>query len=478
MAKRILSVSFLEDNLQFIEVEKKGSDFLPHPLPAEASRESLRAACNKADEIYINTGFSSTVYTWSLFPKTAKRYLNTLVGQHARDKMYINEPLRIEFKTVDTQMEQWQVAYIGIIEDTFLSVWKEFEGFHKKIKYITSLPFVLASTIARIDQPDKNFIIIWVGVDSTIILISSPQGIVKVARTMPAGLLRADDNLDSEVLNRFSQNITKEISRTLTFFKQEFRTSSPDILYFIGNARLEDILHDAPFPGMNFDIHFNLAEAPVQGMTESQINETLNLTGNLFLSGDFNFVPHVEIFTRKTNLAFKFIFVIIGAMILWAGLEAFQINPIKSERLDKFNERFSYLKQVQAKVKTLREDVNNLKAFEGWKQFYESTYKNQPEWNLILSEIALLVSSEIVIEKFQILPDRGQAWNGYITGKIRAANWQNGLSHLRKFGGKIEASALFKVTDMQYTPNMPEKIAEKSKKFNFQISLTVVPQET
>ena len=54
MAKKILSVSLIDDAFHYLEIEKQPAGFFVHPPPLFVTQETLRAACQKADEIYLN----------------------------------------------------------------------------------------------------------------------------------------------------------------------------------------------------------------------------------------------------------------------------------------------------------------------------------------------------------------------------------------------------------------------------------------
>ena len=480
--KRLISVSLVNGNFQYLEVEKQPAGFFPQSPPTIVTQEALMSACQKADEIYINSLFPTALYEWELFPRVPRRYLNTLVNKDAQEKLGIPSPVQVQFKTVqevvDAGVTKWQVAYIAVEEENIYHIWKTFKSFAKKIRFISPLPIALASMIAQIDHPSENFLIVWVGEDSSVVTISNPEGLVKVARNVPIGLSRKKLPDSPEHIQQFSRDFSREISMTLTFFKQQFRETVPKALYFIGNNFLPDIYQKYPFAGMEFDTHFRLATSPVQGMVESEVNDNLHLIGNLFLPDAFNFLPSEEIIARRTNLAFRVAYALLAGIIVIAGLWGFRLTALKSDRIEEYNRRFSHLQNLQKEVKILREDVGRLKPFEGWKVFYENTFKNQPRWNMLLSELGLLLPPNILIEGFQVLPEKaaqGYVWNSQISGKIKAKNWQEGLNLLRQFGGALQSSPFFEVTNITYAP---EKMETEAKTFDFQIALRIIAEES
>lgn len=203
----------------------------------------------------------------------------------------------------------------------------------------------------------------------------------------------------------------------------------------------------------------------------------MNLLGNLYLANEFNFLPRKETTARKTAMAFKIAYALLVFITIAGAVRGLQLTGQKSEMLTAFDNKFLQLQNLQKQVEILRDDVNRLRPFEGWKLFYENTFKNQPSWNLFISELALLMSSNIVINNLNVRPEpgpNGQLWNGIMSGTIRAKDWRDGLNLLREFGGKLQRSAFFEVTNVQYAP---ETMASVTKDFDFQIALKLLPKE-
>lgn len=481
MAKKILSISLINGSFQYLEVQKQPAGFFPSSPPPVLSEEALMSACRKADEIYINGFFATAIYEWGLFPKVAKRYLKNLVDQDARGKLGIAAPIQVQHTTVkeviDAGIAKWQVAYAAVEDEDITSVWNRFRDFAKKIKRISPLPIALASTIAQIDSPAGNFFIIWIGENTSVVSVSNAQGLVKVARNVPLGLSRKDPPVDPEFLKRFSQSLSREISMTSTFFKQQFREAVPGSLYFVGNNHLQDIFQQYPLSGVTFETRYGLASSPVQGMSEKEVNENIHLIGNLYLPDAFNFLPREEFAARKTNVGFKIAYAALIIILVLTGLWTLGLLAAQTEKKTEFNSKFSYLQNLQKQVTVLREDVGRLEPFEGWKQLYEDTFKNQPGWNMVLSELALLVPSHLVIENFEVIPEKSgprTLWSSQISGKIKADNWQEGLNRLRQFGGTLQSSPFFEVTDLKYAP---EEMQTEAKTFDFQVLFTIVSEE-
>lgn len=481
MAKRILCVSLAEDSIQYLEVEKQPGGFFPLSPPAIITDDTLKSACRKADEIHINTLFPATLYERGVFPKVAKRYVAGLVEQDAKGKPGVSPPFSVRHKIVGEVIESGvakrQVAYIVVEESSVASVWSKFKGFAKKVKSIAPLPVVLASAISRIDTPAENFVIIWAGKSSSIIAISDPEGTVRIARSIPLGLPEKDLPDNPDYPSQFSRELDKEVAMTLTFYKQQFRESVPGVIYIIGNSRLEGIFQEHPLSSAEFETHFGFARSPVSGMTENETNENINLIGSLFPSDAFNFIPGGELAARKIRTGFTAAYAALAVIIVLAGFWCLHLNSKLSDKIETYDNKLARFQDVAQQVEVLRGDVERLKPFEGWKLFYESTFKNQPGWNMFLSELGLIVPADIVIENFQVVPEKGApgfVWSSRMAGKVRAENWQKGLDILRRFGGKLQASPFFEVTNIQYAP---EKVDSRSKIFDFKVALKLLHEE-
>jgi len=481
LAKKIVSVSLLDNTFQYLEAEKQPGGFFPYTPSSVITQESLMTACRKADQIYINGLFPTALYEWELFPKVAKRYLNTLVTKDAEGKLGLPSSCQVQYKTIqevtDVGVAKWQIAYIALDEAITANIWDTFKAVRKKIKIIAPLPVALSAMIARTDQPQEDFLTVWVSETSSIISITTPDGLVKVARNIPLGLPKKDLPDNPDLFKQFSSDLSKEISMTLTFFKQQFRETVPETLYLVGNPHLQRIFENQPLSGLSFDIHYTLSKSPVEGISEDQVNELIHLIGNFYLPEDFNFLPREEIISRKTGVAFKTAYAALALLIIAGGFWGLQLIHQKSKQMNEFNNKFSQIQTLQKEVKILRQDVSRLKPFEGWKQLYQDTFQNQPRWNMLLSELGLLTPSNIVIENYQIVPGKGSEgtiWNSQMSGKIKAKNWQEGLNLLRQFGGTLQASPFFDVTDIQYAP---KEMKQATKTFDFQIALMLSPEE-
>lgn len=479
MAKRILSISLMDDSFQYLEAERQPAGYFPRLPPTAITNEALMSACRKADEIYINGLFPTAIYERELFPKVARRYLQNLVIQDARQKHGAPTPLQVRLKTVGETLEagagKWEVAYIAVEEDYLDSIWNTFKDFTRKIKFLTPLPVALASMIGRIDHPSDNFVVVCVDERSSVIAISGAGGVVKVARSVPIGLPKKG-TADAESLKFFAQDLAKELSMTATFFKQQFREPVPKTLYLLGNNSLPQAAETLGTLGSTFDIRYRLTASPVQGMSDSQANELFHLVANFYLPEDFNFIPGEELVTRRTDVAFRAATAALLALILLGGLWAVSLVAARAQKIGEHNGKLSDVKRLQQQVQVLRGNVNQLRPFEGWKELYEGTFKDQPRWDMFLSELAMLIPPSVVIEHLQVAPEKGPQglrWNSRMIGKVQAKDWQEGLRMIREFGATVHASPLFDVNDVDYAP---EEMQAEAKTFGFEISFRIVPE--
>ena len=480
MAKKILSVSYLDGTYQFMEVDKQAGGFFPKPVTSSTTVEALVTACRKADEIHISAELSTAVYEWESFPKVAKRFFSNLVQQHAVENIGVAVPLQVQFKHLgdvdEAGASKSRIMYIAVQEADLRPLWTTFNKFIKKVKVIAPLPVAMASVVAQTDKPAEDFIVVWTGEKSSVIAISSPEGMVKMARSVPIGLSREAVS-DPEDLGVLSENIGKELFMTTTFFKQEFRSAVPGLIYFLGNNQLERAFMEHPVPGAPADVRFSLSSSPVQGISNDQLNEQIHLIGNLFLPPEFSFIPPETVVARKGDVVFK---IAVGLLILGvvaSGFWAFALSGVKHNAQAEYDRQTLELKKNQHQVKLLRNDVERLKPIAGWKEFYENTFQKRPAWNMVFSELGLLLPENILIEDLKLESSRkakaGPSLVTKIKGKIKADNWEQGLEMLREFGASLQASPLFDIANINYSP---QDLQKTTKVFDFQIEINLIPR--
>ena len=483
MGKRVLCVTYFQESYYFLEVDKQSGGFFPQPLSSTTSLEALNAACRKADEIYISGEMQSALYEWEIFPRVAKRYQASLIGQDAKDKAGTGSPMQVRWKVLGDLVEggakKSRVAYIAVQNEDLDPIWNTFGKYIKKVKSIAPIPVALAAMVSRIDQPKDNFIIVWVGETSSVLTISSPEGVVKMARTIPVGLSRDEASLDAMERGAFTEGLGKELFMTSTFFKQEFREAVPSTLYILGNNSLSGVLEDTPLPGAPEDVRFSMSEAPVNGLQASQINQQIHLIGNLYLPNDYVFLPEDAAAVPAADIFYKISMVALLVFIVGAGFWGVQMYAAGKSREARIQKLASDIQTIQNEILVTREEVNKLKPFEGWKTFYEETFTQRPAWNMVLSELGLVVPEQVVIEDFAVASvDRKKMTKSGprladLTGKIRAESWEEALAIFRSLGEKLEASPLFEVAAVQYSPKALE---EPRKVFDFRITIKLLPR--
>jgi len=485
LAKRILSVTYIDGAYHYLEVDRQAGGLFPRtssPQIAE-TEEALIAVCQKAEEIYLCGEFPTALYQWEALPRVAKRYLPNLVRQAAREKAEASASLQVRFETLGDVVEsggpRTRVAYIAVHDEDLTPILSAMERVMKKVKAISPLPVSLAAAVVEADEPDKDFIVSWVGEQTTIIVISSPQGQVKMARSLPLGLSGGIGEPEPEEAQSFSEELSREISRTTTFFKQEFRSGVPGIIYFLGPPRLKSLLEAyVPF-GVPPDQRFRLSTSLVQNIKDEEASAGFHVISNFFVPEAFNFLPVEAAGRRTADMLYAAAVVVLVLLVAAAGIWDFQLYGRKQARITDYHLKYAEFKQLRADVSQKQAEVDKLKPFEGWKRFYEDTFQNRPVWNRIFSELALILPGNIVLNSLALKEPSGrQGTEGpildtEIAGEIQADNWEQGLNVLREFGERLQMSPLFDVTEVEYTPR---ELAEVTKVFSFKIGLKLVPQ--
>ena len=483
MGKTLLSVSFYQDSYHFMEIDKQAAGYFPQAPSLSTTTEALHSACRRADEIYVNCEWPTALYGWETFPKMARRNQYNMVTQAAREKAGVTIPYQAEHKVVkeitEAGVNQVRVAYIGIPQEDLKPIWATLGRHISKVKVITPMPVALASMVSKIEKPEANFIVIWVGETSSVMAICSADGVVKMARTMPVGVSTSSPPQLPEERSLVSEEFSRELFMTSTFFKQEFREPVPALMYFLGSNQLPEILAEYPLTGAPAEIRFGLSDLPVRGMGESQAYELSHLISNLYASTDFNFFPVEFTEARQTDTAFKLAIIILLALIVGSAFWAFTLFNSVRDKEAEIRRQLVRLENLQQEIIALRTEVAQLEPFEGWKNFYEQTYASRPAWNMIFSELGLLVDENIIIENFSLGENRvrgagaiGQR-TAEIAGQIKANTWEEALTIFRKFGERLQGSPFFEINSIQYSP---DKIDEPQKLFDFKLTVNLKPR--
>ena len=273
-----------------------------------------------------------------------------------------------------------------------------------------------------------------------------------------------------------SGELGREMFMTTSFFKQEFRAKVPETIYFLGNNRLADILRDNPMPGAPSDLRFGLPDLPVSGIGLDRANEIIHLLSNLYLPEDFSFLPQDMVEGRKSEFGYKLAVAALVFLIVVAGALGFSLNTKKRSLLADYDRMAKDLEKQQKVVRTLSADVSRLMPFKGWKEYVETVEHRLP-WNKAFSRLALLVPENLIIEEFKMDAAGIGKSSGEIKGKIRASDWEHGLQVVREFGQRLQESPVFKVTNVQYTPEGPKGLQNLEKEFEFKMTLNLLPME-
>lgn len=568
MAKnRILSVSVIEGEYHYLEIERKGGGIFAGQAQRASSLEALLGACRSADQVHINTTFPSTIYQHTTLPKVPRKHLAALVNQDAAEKIGAAGEVMVHYapptEISDGGVAKWRVAYAAVAADEVRELWEKFAPVRRKIRYIVPLPVAAAAMTTALGKPESDFLLVWVGESASLILIASPAGVVYMARTVPLGLARrrlqlaapaapvappsrpaaaeappaatvpeygsamagretesaagsapgsslemeaspeprsdagldlaleiegaGDDTptLDLEpvaapepeltpdamLAEDFLRALEREINMTITFFKQEFRQAPPPAAFVVGNRNLDRIIPDSPLASLFKEVAHNLDTSAFRGLTPEVAVEHLALVGNMFVDETFNFLPAQEVVKRKTaawlNAAAAATILAVGGAALWAN----QLTLQRDDLLRQQASRVGQLQNLHNQAAELQAEINRLKPLEGWKQFHESVFVQQPAWNMFVSELSLLLDEHTVLTSFQVSAGSGASRDSRIQGHVRARDWEEGLAHFREFGRRLQASPLFEVRAVNYKP---EAVQADPRMYEFQIDLRLL----
>jgi cell division protein FtsB len=197
---KVLCISLIDGVYHYLEVEKRATGYFPQHPQSTTSLDALTALCRKAGEIHLSSIYPSAIYQRTQFPKVAKKFLPNLVLQDAREKMGVQEPIEARYSVLKevtvAGTAKWQTAYCAVVEQEILSLWNDFKEFRKKIKIISPLSLATAAMVAQMEKPAQTFAVIWVGENSSLMLIASSEGVVHVARGVPLRLSSKPLQLD------------------------------------------------------------------------------------------------------------------------------------------------------------------------------------------------------------------------------------------------------------------------------------------
>lgn len=489
MAHKILTVSILEDKIDILRLEM---GMLNTYTAVEGVRhdvdvETLTKSAKWADEILINGDFSTAEHYWKDFPKVANRQLRQLVNRNAMQTLETRRAIRFGFKnhgqTTVEGVARSRVSCLASEEADVVDLeQKTFRKNRKKIRLVTSLPVSLAAAVVQSEHPKKDFMVIWSREMTTIFVISSSQGDVKVARNIPVGIDRhfVSSQENEEVLESFSKELDRDIMTTLLLYHDTFLEPSCEGFYLLGNERLQSAFEQYPLKSVGGHDTYSLDNLPVRGLNR-QDSRSYNLLGTLF-SQHYNLVDTAIIRERQFDVSFRYASMILIGCIVAAGAWMQLSSPSKGiEKKVLYDSKTTELNEVIDKLYVLEKKQIELSRYSGWKDFYKNTYTNQPAWSQMFSSLANIIPEQFIIKNFQIVPGKTagvHGWTCILKGRINVTKWKDGLALFRKFGSRIHQTPFFEIVDVQYTPLDEEWDADiQETSFDFLIKLKLTPQE-
>ena len=489
MAYKILSVSIIEDSIDILRLELGVTNIygaVDKPQ-RNVDQKTLEQAALWANEIRINADFPAAEYQWDIFPKVNNRILKQLVTRHAVQALETRQGTRVAFQeqgtTVVDALVKRKVSYLAVNEEDVVNLEQGLFAKHRqKIHRVNSLPVSLCAAVIQSERPTKDFMVVWVGEMSTIFVIGSPTGDVKIARNIPVGLDRdelADDEL--EVLESFSQEFDRDIMTTLLLYNDTFEDAACEKFYLIGNAKLKSVFELYPSPSIGGHEVFSLDNLPVRGLDDNN-TRSYHLLGNLFSFHQYNLVDPVIIWRQRFDRGYKYAtMILVGCIVATGAWMLVTTPPGNAEKSDLYAVKTKELEEINNRLYQLESKEIELKRFSGWKDFYKNTYTNQPAWSQMFSSLAKDIPEEFVINSLEINPGKNtgiHGWSCILSGHIKATHWNDGLDLLREFGTKVHQSPYFDIVDVQYTPledNKNAGIQETS--FDFVVKMKLTSQE-
>ncbi|MEA1923226.1 MAG: hypothetical protein U9N63_11290, partial [Pseudomonadota bacterium] len=345
MARKLLSLCRFGEEYHALKIEEQGDALVPLGSLIEVSPESLPELCRWADEIFFAGDFPTALYVWDELPKVGKKHLPALVEKSVQAKVGSGVDLVVGFyhgQPVE-EADRERTPVIAIPQRELQPVWQELLPFKNKVKRITSLPAGLAKLASSLIESANSFMVAWVSQRTTEIVVVSPEGLVKIARSVPLGLNEGDD-LDGFASERFIVDLGREIAMTQTFFKQEFRQAAPsELLLLAGTAVLQGLER---FPLNVVGLNIRLPEiSPFAGLSPDQIGPLAHLLGLLKVAEDFNFLsPEVTAGRRSKRrylLAYGVLAVGLIGVACWLSLlelERRQLLRTYDHNLERYNE--------------------------------------------------------------------------------------------------------------------------------------------
>ena len=473
MSKKAVSVSFISEAVEFLEAERTQSGIFSFSPSIATTNESLQAACKRADEIYINCLLPDTHYGWEVFPKVQDRYMGSLVARSIERKSRppaLSTRCRAVKDVVKDGTVSSLVAFQAIEREKIDSLLNRVSRFKHKVKSVQTLPFSLAKAVVESEKPSANFLLLWIKGDVSVISINSPEGLVKISRTLPGGL--PDEilpDLGPASAANFSRDLSREIVMTVNYFKQKFREDPPADLYMLGDSRLQQIIERHPLEKVEAATHFGLTGKIPHGLPREKFNEKIHLLGNLYADDAYNFLPYEEIVNRKTGRALSVTLAVLALLICVALFWSVQLSEKTSNQALK-----NQVRELQTDVQNLQASTDKLQPVHGQKKFYKAAFLNEkPAFITILRQLSAIMPQQMIFNNFKMTP-ADDYWDCTITGKIKGHTWQERLDILREFGRSLYS---FANVDVRNVVHSLGQAGMDSSTINFQITLQFFPGE-
>jgi hypothetical protein len=488
LANNILMVSMIDGKTHLLNLKRHVKSYQLADQPIfDADLSTLEEKCKKAREIYVNSDFPSANYFWGRFPKVGRRYIKEIVVREARQQFGYVGPVRATFQDVGQTFEGGTAKRLlacAVVDNTeVFPIENEIFGrFKHKISHINSLSTALCAVVAQVERPSGDFMVISIGDSSTTMAISSRRGDVKVSRQIPIGFGDKDDCNDAVRCQNFFNEIAKDVTNTNLYYLQNFQGSECSAYYMLGSPSVQLALEQHGDEGILPGVQFGLSRSPLSSIDNKQASAWAYMFGSLYCHRNYNFLSPKIVLQRNFNQGYRFAMTAIVAAIVGCGLYLYQIDPVGADKISKYRIKNAKLATTQNEVLDLKNQVNTLNQFSGWKTFYRNTYKDQPAWNTMFTEMAHHLPKEIVIDSFRIDSGAGKgirAWKVLFTGHIKVPEWDRGLELLRDFGAKIHSSPNFRIVNVRYTPAMDEDNRPTEEiSFDFQINAQLTSQDT
>lgn len=471
-----MSLCRFGDDYHALKVEKQGDVFAPLGALQEVTPGSLADLCYWADEIFFAGAFPTSLYTWDELPKVGKKYLPALIDKSVQAKVGIGIAVSSRFyRGVPVEeVDRDRTPVLTISHQELQPVWRELLPCKEKLKRIAPLPSALARLAASLFKSSRSFMVAWVARRTTEIVVASPEGLVKIARSVPIGLAEGDADLSGFATERFIVDLGRELALTQTFFKQEFRQAAPAEILLLAGAAVTRGLERFPLNVVGLTVRMP-DSSPFAGLEPEQIGPLAHLLGLFAVPEEFNFLPPELVSGRRSQRLYTFAYAALAVTFIGAGAWLFQLKMEKERLRRSYAGSLARYEELKERVVALQRDVKSLRPLQGWEAYYNEVYRQRPPWSKLLAELALKVAPEIVLDDFNVQPDkksqvRGE-WLGAISGSVRAVDWQAGLERLRFFGSELESSSIFVVRNLSYVPK--KLSAPGARVFSFKMELHV-----